>query len=685
MGSAVRVAWVAMIVMACGRNGAPVLEPVGDQRAAVDVELTIALRASDPDGDPVKLSFASELPNIQSRARITGSSGEATFRWTPLLADVGVHTFTFRATDGEHTVSTEATITVSASEGQSAPWFVQPLGNGTTLDLAAGPCLEVPVAVSDPDTPGVTLTQADPILDGAELVQHTELTATWTFCPSRSQIASGDRFPVRFAADDFDHPTVHKDYLVVLLGDAGESCPGEVPVVQHTPSDWDTVGDLTVTARVRDAEGLKFEPLLYYTLEPPSVPVDITKMIQLTMQRDSGTMTDGQWSVRIPNPVANGAPGSQKTVYYVITATDNDDLEGPCDHTVRAPASGTYSAKVTHAGGSGGLEICEPCSADAQCGDAPSDLCVPFSGQPTCFAGCSHDSDCPTGHYCSFSTFTSVDGEQGRQCLPDGLTCDDPVATCVDDAYEENDSAHSASALVLGRHVLESCAGDEDWFVVTAPSEGDLDVILDGSEATDLDLALYDGLTGALLDSSNGLTSLEAATACVPAGPVLVHVRAWGAGDNTYTLDVDHTPRSCAGTCLDDPYEPDDDEDTARWVDRYTLPYVTWDGQICPYNEDWYVVYLYRGEELWVTALFDQTGPSEDLDLMVLDSWGTILVGCEEHDPYWCDPFNGQRGTSDESLYLPIEVEDFYFVIVRGWAGASNAYALCIGLDPWDC
>ena len=680
----------AALIGCKGANEPPLLTAPLDQKAKVAHLVDLTFNASDPDGDRLSFRFDGPLPNLANRATFEPTPTGARFRWTPLLSDIGTHTFTFEASDGEDTTTRRVTLDVVSGEGSSAPTFLQPLGTGTTLDLGQAPCFELAVAVTDPDTPGVTLSQQEPVLPGATLTQDSELAGTWAWCPAREQVATSDRYTLRLGADDYDNDTVFKDYLLVLRSTDGAGCPGGVPTVTHRASDWEGVLDVPITAEVYDAEGLKFEPLLYYSTSHPGSPPDITQMTQVTMQLTSGSMQDGTWSASIPNPVAN-QPGTFQTVHYLIAATDNDDAEGACDHTTQAPEGGAYQITVTNPAGGGGATgapVCASCSADVQCGDG-DDLCIPLDGENICGAGCDDDSDCPDSHYCSFGTFTSVDGAAARQCLPTELSCS-PAPSCDDDDYEDNDTLATARSLGEGTHRLTSCPADsgddEDWFVVDVGSESTLELILDGGSGSDLDLGLYDP-SGTLIASSAGTSSFEAIEACVPPGDYTVHVAAYGAAvENDYDLDIDIVSGNCDGTCDDDGHEPDDDYYSADWADLDYAPWRATDRQICAWNEDWYEVYLLANEDLYVTLDFAQTTAEQDLDLMLIDYYGYIVLGCDEYDPSWCDPSNGQSGTADETLqFANGSWDDSYYVIVRGWSGAENAYDICLGLSAWDC
>jgi hypothetical protein len=173
---------------------------------------------------------------------------------------------------------------------------------------------------------------------------------------------------------------------------------------------------------------------------------------------------------------------------------------------------------------------------------------------------------------------------------------------------------------------------------------------------------------------------------CLPAGDYYVHVSAYGAAvANDYVLDIDIAPGSCGGSCDDDGYEPDDDYYTAQWANLDYAPWRAYDRQVCAWNEDWYEVYLLPGESLYAHLDFVQTSAVDDLDLMLLDYYGYIVLGCDEYDPSYCDPNNGQSGSSDEWMVFDNTWEDTYYVVVRGWSGAANDYDLCLGLSYWDC
>jgi len=691
-GGLVQALGALLLLGGCSGNGAPVIGELLDQRAAVNVELGLTLTASDPEGDPLTFTFDSDLPNIQARARIEpGDAGEAFFLWTPLVSDVGAQPFTFTVSDGEQTDTTTLTIEIATAEGSTAPLFVQPLGTGSTLDLNQQACIDVPLVVTDPDSPSVTLGQEEPLIAGATIDQTDALEGTWSFCPTKEQIAADDRYGLLLSADDGDNPATLKDYLIVLRGDGGQGCPGEPPVVAHDAQDAETVDDIPIIAQVTDELGMKYEPLLYYSTTPPDNPPNVTEMTQLSMTLVDGDDEDGTWSVAIPNPVAGEPAGSSAQLYYVIAATDNDDPMGTCDHTTQVPETGSFTITVTNPGGSGDTMTCDVCSADAQCASAGA-MCVVFDGDYRCMNGCSADADCPSGTYCSFGNFHSIDGDFGKICVPTSMVCQaqpPPPTGCQDDGFEDNDSlsqAQSAAPLPSGSHNAVSCPGDnsnddEDFYRIEVGSEGTLDVTLSGGSASDLDLVLYDAV-GATIDQSQSLTSNESVTTCLASGTYFVRVHAYGPpADNPYTLSWSLTSGSCGQICTDDGNEPDDDALGARAVDLNLGTFTSLDQQICSENEDWFSVQMYAGETLHSKLTFLQSTPSEDLDIWLFDDNGVNLTGCDEANPGLCDPFNGQSGTSGEILAWPIAQTGTYYVVVHGWSGSANGYDICIDYD----
>lgn len=692
--------------VACGGGGAPELAPLSDQQVAVGTELVVQLIGSDPDGDELSYSFSADVPDVQNRASITRRpDGSGVFRWTPLAADVGPWFFDFSVADGDGSDTLTIQIEVKSAIGvNSAPVFREPLGTGTTLDLSQGSCLDLQIVVEDQDTSSVTITQDEPTIEGATLSSTGGLSATWHWCPTAAQIAAEDRYTLVLGADDLTNSKTTKHYLIVLRKAPKPDCPGDPPLVQHTPMDVSTLVGLTVDADITDDQGLKAAPLFYYsTSQPPSTP-DLGSMTQLTMELITGNMQSGTWAADVPNPVAGGTMGQQATLYYVIVAQDNDDADGDCDHLTQAPATSSYSMTVTNPGGVGGAGVCEACTADVQCGDA-SDLCVRVGtgGSSYCLQSCAGAGDCPTNYTCSTDAVTSIDGASGRQCVPNSNDCSNPGGTtCTDDSYEDNDSrtqASSSPALPAGTYNLVSCPGgssddDEDWFEITIAADSQVTLNLTGGSQSDLDLGLYDS-TGALIKSSVSLTSTESVARCLLPGTYYVRVYAWSAASNPYTLTYGSTAMSCAPACTDDAAENDDNATQARVLlfnDVFTGtdgngPYTSENNMICSNDEDWYRIDLVNGDTLSIELFFTQANSSEDLDLHLYKG-AVDLTPCTEANPSTCSAANGQSTTSNESYTYTlndaactISNDCPHYVVVHGWSGAENIYDILIGLE----
>ncbi len=686
---------------ACAPSGtAPSLDALADQVAFVGSELTVTLRASDPDHDNLSYSFASSIPGLATRAQIRpfGDGSSAELVWTPIASDVGVWAIDITVSDGDQGDTETVTIEVKTSEGAGAPIFRKPLGTGTTLDLAVKDCLDVDILIEDADSSSVTITQKEPVIEGAGLEQSGPFTALWHWCPTAAQIDAQDRYSLVLAAADGQSPETIKNYLIVLRKAPKPNCEGLPPEVAHTPANESTQLSLVIPVAISDDLGLKNEPLLYYSSTPPASPPDLGAMQQTTMLLISGDMTSGTWAADVPNPVASMPMGASATIYYVVVATDNDDAAGDCDHLTQAPVQGAFSMKVTNPGGTGGLAPCEACTADAQCGDA-DDNCVRIGnmGQSFCGRSCTTDAECPTDHYCSITMLTSVDNVDARQCIPESYSCsaEPPPPLCQDDAREDNDSRTAAASLPplgAGSYLLTSCpAGtstmidDEDWFELDVSADASVTITLAGGTVTDLDLALVDA-AGATLLKSESASSNESLTRCLTPGLYYVRVHAIGATRNEYTLTYASAATSCGASmvCQDDDNEPDDSAAAATLADLDNGAFTALTSATCAGDEDWYQVDLFADESLHVTLTFEQTAADEDLDLQLFRG-ATNLHPCTETDTSGCSAASGSSTTSNENLVEPITTAGTYYVVVRGWQGAENLYDLCIGLSATNC
>jgi hypothetical protein len=675
--------------VACGGGNAPELVGLSDQVAQVGTELTIDLNGTDADGDRLTYDFhAADLENVRERAMITVSpSGVGVFRWTPIAADVGQHAFDFVVSDGDNNTTVTITIDVKSAIGSAtAPIFRQPLGTGTTIDLGKSQCIELDVVVEDQDTAQLDITQLEPIIEGATLTQEDGQTATWRWCPTRAQ--EGDtRYTLVLAADDGDNPKTIKNYLVVLRGNGNANCPGAAPTISHTPANVTTRLDLQPTATITDDKGLKDAPLFYYSFTNPGAgQVNVTSMTQLSTTKLSGSNTNGTWAPTLPNPVANMPAGTTRTIYYVFVADDNDDLMGNCDHTT---TSQVYSMTVT-AGGSSTAGVCSACTADSQCGTGNQCVYMGSMGDSYCLQGCG--GGCPSGYTCSASKIYSVDGAMDYQCVPQSGSCAAPSGSCIDDSYEENDTRSAAAAnpvLAPDLYAMTSCRSttntygqDDDWYKIVLTGDTRLDLEIAGDGASDLDLHLYRS-DGTVITKSTSYTSDEAISTCLKGATYYVKVNGYGNARSEYLFWYERAAETCNTTCTDDAAEDDDTYSQAR-VTSYPMHTATAQ-KICPNDDDWYKVRLYEGEKLTMDLAFTQADYTQDLDLHLYKDF-TDLWPCSPTDWSQCSAARGQSATANEHAVYTVPSGTCtsgcdYYVVVRGWDGASNTYGITIKIE----
>jgi hypothetical protein len=529
-------ACVALLAVAgCKKGSPPTIVDPGNRVAVVGETLTIDVFASDKDGDRLTYEFRAEgVPEIDRTAALgIAPDGHGVFTMTPLASQVGEHIFDFIVSDGTFDTTLSITIEIVGATGDgSAPIFREPLSQGTVLDLETAECVAFEIEIEDADSTEIELTQVPPVIGGAQLDAAGDgLSGSWEWCPDREQKEGGDQWGLVLSADDGDNPAVLKDFLVVVRKRSGEGCPMEAPVIAHEAHDFATLLDLEIVAEVTDDVGLRNAPVVLYAYEDPGVPVDFVTLSNVaTMELTAGDMRDGTWTAFIPNPTARQGEGAEATVWYLISATDDDDAEGDCDHRIDHPSSGTHAVAVVN-NGEGGSGLCAQCSFDVQCGD-DDDLCLPAGDGSFCGQGCADD--CPSGYTCTADAVTSVGGAGGRQCVPDVGSCGGGSGgACEDDVFEDDDTPEQgidAGATPEGEYDAIACAGDSDWWLVVLGEEAQISASLTAPSPPDLDLALTDE-EGVLLEQSLGITSNEeVVSSCLSAGQYLLQVWSASAG-----------------------------------------------------------------------------------------------------------------------------------------------------------
>lgn len=230
------VRWLVMVavIAGCGSGAAPDILGLDDQVAVVGQAFVLELEGVDPDGDSLTYKVESDLV-LEGNATLSKTpAGRGLFRWTPVAADVGMHSFDFIVSDGSNDSRVTITIDVRASSG-GVPVFRQPLGAGRVVNLATDPCMDVTILIEDQDTAQVTIAEEEPKIGGAMFTQIDGTTSQWRWCPTPAQVAETDRYTLVLSADDGDNPKTIKNYVIVLGGAGGSGI-----VINEV--DYDNVG-----------------------------------------------------------------------------------------------------------------------------------------------------------------------------------------------------------------------------------------------------------------------------------------------------------------------------------------------------------------------------------------------------------------------------------------------------------
>ncbi len=478
---------------------------------------------------------------------------------------------------------------------------------------------------------------------GAAITTVGPKSARFDWTPSSDQVMASERWTIQIEADDGSHPPVPLDYVVVLQQGAKEGCPGMPPTITITsPGDGDQVMGTSypVVVNVSDDMGIRDAPLLYWTTTAPDDPSapDVTMFNQVTFATDPS-------GYRALVPSLGLAPGATAQVYFVVSATDDDDPTGTlCDHHTETPLHQFTAVS----GGGGDAAVCDPCTASTECA---SGLCATAAGGGRCLDRCDGGMTCATG---TCGDRVSVEGSVAQGCGDVAAVCDggSTPGGCTDDTYEDNDTIAQAAA---GTDMLSGqiCADDPDYYRYDVSSGTLVDVTLSGFHTSDgdLDLHLLDP-SGTILASSAGVSDIERASYCMAtSGSLYAEVLGYMGAENHYDLSVTETAGGC---CMDDPGEPDNAPSAARAISGSSF-----DGTICPGDDD-YLSFSVTGPSHAVVTLV--LGASAGIGTWSLSGPGGGLVGAS------------RTTSATETITADLTDPGTYVIHVLGYSGAEGSY-----------
>ncbi|HMV65738.1 MAG TPA: PPC domain-containing protein [Myxococcota bacterium] len=232
----------------------------------------------------------------------------------------------------------------------------------------------------------------------------------------------------------------------------------------------------------------------------------------------------------------------------------------------------------------------------------------------------------PIGTVLAFQVIDTV-ANTGSNALARGVQ--NPPAPCTDDAFENNDTAPTARINppnpVTG---AISCPGDDDWWGLILPPGQQITATatFDHAAEGDLDLQLFNPITGVLFDTSESLQSPEVVSVYNgSASNLRLGVRAWvythpltgpadwGNPGVPYTLSLSVGPPNL---CPVDANEPDDD---AASQAHALAPGVSPTFGACASDSvDWFTLNLPAGRRFEIAALHDSA--EGDVDLYLFDA-----------------------------------------------------------------
>ena len=220
---------------------------------------------------------------------------------------------------------------------------------------------------------------------------------------------------------------------------------------------------------------------------------------------------------------------------------------------------------------------------------------------------------------------------------------------CDTDMFEPNNSQTQSTAITNGTHTnLVVCEADDDWYSFNATAGQVVDILVQFiDEEGDIDLQLYDPLGNEIESSTTANDNEHIDSFQLPDdGLYWFRIKYYRSGtsdtppyQNTYALSFSLTDEPY---CKQDQWEVNDSAEQA-----VELPLGNNTLQACPYDEDWFAVYMNAGESLDIQATFDNDEGDLDIFLYKEDD----LVGAEAAGTSIDDNEEISYTSSEDAMY----------------------------------
>jgi parallel beta-helix repeat protein len=313
-GNALSVSATTTLTVA-NTDRAPVVTAPASASVAEAQRVTVAVRAADPDGQPVT-SLAANLSGLPpgNDAAFTAGPGDTTgtLTWTPTFRDAGSYSIAFTASNA---ASGSATTVIAVSDVDHAPTLAVP----KAVAAIEGGRVSFRVHAADPDGQAITSLTADLAempegSDAAFTADPGDTTGTVTWTPTYDD--AGD-YSVDFTASNALSVSATTAIMVANVDRAPVvTAPASVPALEWSP--------VTVTVSVADPDG---EAITSLSADLSGLPAGNNAAFTPGQGNKTGTLTwtptyrdAGNYTVRFT--AANAAQGTAVTAISVADVVE---------------------------------------------------------------------------------------------------------------------------------------------------------------------------------------------------------------------------------------------------------------------------------------------------------------------------------------------------------------------------